>query len=87
MTADGSTSNANDTFVYFTALGINRDWEVVSFVLNCSRSEGSTTGDELTKKMEAMIESHKLNGRVTVGVTDCEPSMVVAGRRLTERKC
>lgn len=40
------------------------------------------TGEE----MEAILGCHKLNGRVTEGVTDCEPSMVTASRRLTKKK-
>lgn len=50
MAADGWTSDANDTSVSLTVVSINGDWEVVKLVLNCAKSEGSTTGDRRAKK-------------------------------------
>lgn len=84
---DGWTSNANNTFMTFMVVGINRDWEAVNLVRNCARFEGSMKGDELAKKIEDMADGLKLNGRVTVRVMDCESSTVVAGRTLTGKKC
>ena len=53
--------------------------------LDCSKVTGSAKGEDLAESMIAQVTKHKLEGRVTAFTTDCEPSMVNAGRLVEER--
>lgn len=79
---DGWTSCANDTYLSLTVAYINTDWKLITLVLNCEKMEGSTTGDDLAKFVETKVEGHGLRGHVVACTTDCESSMVRAGRIL-----
>ncbi|CAM9814402.1 unnamed protein product, partial [Ascophyllum nodosum] len=85
MTTDGWTSRANESYISFTVVYVNDDWKMVTLVLSCSKKQGSMKGEDLAASIEAMVEGHGLTGHVVVGNTDCEPSMVKAGRILTEK--
>ena len=85
MTTDGWTSRANESYISFTVVYVNDDWKMVTLALSCSKKQGSTKGEDLAASIEAMVETHGLTGHVVVGNTDCEPSMVKAGRILTEK--
>ena len=85
MTTDGWTSRANESYISYTIVYVNDDWKMVTLALSCSKKQGSTKGEYLAASIEAMVETHGLTGHVVVGNTDCEPSMVKAGRILTEK--
>ena len=85
MTTDGWTSRANESYIYFTVVYVNDGWKMATLALSCSKKQGSTKGEDLAASIEAMVETHGLTGHVVVGNTDCEPSMVKAGRILTEK--
>ena len=54
---------------------------------DCSKATGSATGEDLADSVIALVENHQLVGRVAGFTTDCEPSMVKAGRLVEERLC
>ncbi|CAN0256728.1 unnamed protein product, partial [Ascophyllum nodosum] len=85
ITTDGWTPRANESYISFTVVYVNDDWKMVTLALSCSKKQGSTKGEDLAASIEAMVETHGLTGHVVVGNTDCEPSMVKAGRILTEK--
>ena len=64
---------------------VNDDRKMVTLVLSCSKKQGSTKGENLAASLEAVVETHGLTGHVVVGNTDCEPSMVKAGRIFIEK--
>ena len=80
ITVDGWTSTATETYHSLTRHFINDDMELVCLALDCQLHEGTTTADALAVSLIALTE------RVGVApvdcVTDCEPSMVAAGRQL-----
>ncbi|CAM9886015.1 unnamed protein product, partial [Ascophyllum nodosum] len=84
MTTDGWTSRANESHISFTVVYVNDDWKIVTLALSCSKKQGSTKGEDLAISIETMIKNHGLTGHVVVCNTDCEPSMVKAGRILTD---
>ena len=84
MTTDGWTSRANESYISFTVVYVNDDWKMVTLALSCSKKQGSTKGEDLAISIETMIKNHGLTGHVVVCNTDCEPSMVKAGRILTD---
>ena len=85
MTTDGWTSRANESYISFTVVYVNDDRKMVTLALSCSKKQGSTKGEDLAASIAAMVETHGLTGHVVVGNTDCKPSMVKAGRILTEK--
>ena len=85
ITTDGWTPRANESYISFTVVYVNDDWKMVTLALSCSKKQGSTKGEDLAASIESMVETHGLTGHVVVGNTDCEPSMVKAGRILTEK--
>ena len=85
MTTDGWTSHANESYISFTVVYVNDYWKMVTLALSCSKKQGSTMGEGLAASIEAMAETHGLTGHEVVDNTDCEPSMVKAGRILTEK--
>ena len=85
MTTDGWTSRANESYISFTVVYVNDDWKMATLALSCSKKQGSTKVEDLAASIEAMVETHGLTGHVVVGNTDCEPSMVKAGRILIEK--
>ena len=48
--------------------------------LDCSKATESAKWEDLAESVIAQVKKHKLEGRVTAFTTDCEPSMVTAGR-------
>ena len=85
MTTDRWTARANESYISFAVVYVNGDWKMVTLALSCSKKQGSTKGKDLAASIEAMVETHGLTRHVVVGDTDCEPSMVKAGRVLTEK--
>ena len=83
MTTDGWTSRANESYISLTVVYVNDDWKMVTLALSCSKKQGSTKGEDLAISIETMIKNHGLTGHVVVCNTECEPSMVKAGRILT----
>lgn len=82
ITTDGWTSRKTESYMSLTVAYIDSEWELHHLSLDCGKHTGTTTGEDLAKLIAGMIESHDLTGRVTACVTDCEPSMVKAGRLL-----
>lgn len=82
ITTDGWTSRQNDSYVSLTVVYIDSGWGLHTLSLDCSKHTGTTTGEDLAKGIVTMIERHDLTGRVVACVTDCEPSMIKAGRLL-----
>ena len=85
MTTDGWTSRANESYIFFTVVYVNEDWKMMTLAISCSKKQGSTKGEDLAASIEAMVETHGLTGHVVMGNKDCEPSMMNAGRILTEK--
>ena len=85
MIMDGWTLRANESYISFTVVYANDDWKMVTLARSCSKKQGPTKGEDLAASIEAMVETHGLTGNVVVGNTDCEPSVVKAGRILTEK--
>eukprot|EP00752_Nemacystus_decipiens_P015390 g13723.t1 len=82
ITTDGWTSRSNESYMSLTVAYIDVGWQLRHLSLNCTKHTGSTQGEDLAREITSMIESHGLTGRVMACVTDCEPSMVKAGRLL-----
>ena len=80
MTTDAWTSRKNETYMSLTLVYIDEGWQLRTLSLACAKHTGSTTGEDLAKLVEGMMESHGVTGRVISFVTDCEASMVKAGR-------
>ncbi|CAN0305334.1 unnamed protein product, partial [Scytosiphon promiscuus] len=82
FTSDGWTSCANDTYHSFTISLIDSGWVLRTLSLDCSKATGSAKGEDLAAAVIAQVVKHKLEGRAVAFVTDCEPSMVKAGREV-----
>ena len=82
ITTDGWTSCANDTYMSLTLSLVTKEWKFVTISVDCSKSVGTTTGEALAEGILATLAKHSLQGKVTTLTTDCEPSMVKAGRIL-----
>lgn len=78
FTMDSWTSNSNTTYFSWTAHFIDENWKLQSLALDIAKHEGSTTQDHLVSVAEGLADKHGLTP--TSVVTDCEPSMVAAGR-------
>ena len=75
----------NDTYHSFTVSLIDDGWNMRTLALDCTKATGSAKGEDLAQSVVAQVEKHKLEGRVTDFTTDCEPSMVKAGRLVEEQ--
>eukprot|EP00904_Undaria_pinnatifida_P011858 jgi/Undpi1/7802/HiC_scaffold_23.g10275.m1 len=84
ITTDGWTSCANDTYMLLTVTLTSSVWQLVNLSVDCSKSEGTTSGEALPAGTKATLAKHGLTGNVTVVTTDCEASMVKMGRPLEE---
>ncbi|CAN0568874.1 unnamed protein product, partial [Laminaria digitata] len=84
ITTDGWTSCADDTYMSLPLSLVTRQWRFVTISVDCSKSVGTTTGEALVEGIRASVAKHSLQGQVTALTTDCEPSMVKAGRILEE---
>lgn len=82
ITTDGWTSRNNESYMSLTVAYIDCEWKLHHLSLDCAKHTGTTTGEDLAALVAGMIERHDLTGRVIACVTDCEPSMVKAGRLL-----
>lgn len=82
FTSDGWMSCANDTYHSFTIGLIDSAWVLRTLSLDCSKATGSAKGEDLAAAVITQIVKHKLEGRAMAFVTDCEPSMVKAGRQV-----
>ena len=85
VTTDGWTSCANGTYHSFTVSLMYDGWNMRTLSLDCSKATGSAKGEDLAESVIAQVKKHKLEGRVTAFTTDCEPSMVKAGRLVEEQ--
>ena len=65
--------------VSFTSTYIDDAWDLVNLVLSCSKKLRTTI-----RTIEGFVIDYDRKGRVVAGVMDCEPSMVKAGRTLTD---
>lgn len=82
ITTDGWTSRSTETYMSLTVAYIDTEWTLRHLSLDCLKHTGSTLGEDLAESITNMIKRHDLTGRVVACVTDCEPSMVKAGRLL-----
>ena len=83
ITSDGWTSCANDTYMSLTVNLITSAWKLVTVLVDCSTSDGTTTGDARAAGMKAAV-ANGLTGKFIAITTDCEPSVVKMGRLLEE---
>jgi hypothetical protein len=81
ITVDGWTSTANESFLSLTRQHINEEHQLVVLSLECVKMDGSTTAENLTRKVLELTETAGVEHPVCC-TTDCEPSMVAAGREL-----
>ncbi|CAB1098403.1 unnamed protein product [Ectocarpus sp. CCAP 1310/34] len=86
VTSDGWTSASNDTYMYFTCTYISSNFDLVALCVECKKHGGRTTGEDLVEAVKAMIARNGLTSRTVATTTDCEPSMVKAGRLLEENE-
>jgi hypothetical protein len=82
ITVDGWTSCANVSYHSLTRQFVNEHWELVSLALECVQHDGRTTAVDLANSVKEMLAACGATDIVGI-VTDCEPSMVAAGRLLT----
>ncbi|CAM9804223.1 unnamed protein product [Phaeothamnion confervicola] len=78
VTVDGWTSRVGDQYFSLTRHFINEQWELTSLALDCVKHVGSTCASDLVRVVEDLVE--RANVTAINFTTDCEPSMVVAGR-------
>ncbi|CAM9385032.1 unnamed protein product [Phaeothamnion confervicola] len=78
VTVDGWTSRAGDQYFSLTRHFINEQWELTSLALDCVKHVGSTCASDLVRIVEDLVE--RANVTAINLTTDCEPSMVAAGR-------
>jgi len=80
ITVDGWTSCAMETYHSLTIHYIDRGMDMVALGLQCNLHEGNTTAAALA---DSIMERVTAAGLMPVDcTTDCEPSMVAAGRLL-----
>ncbi|CAM9809105.1 unnamed protein product [Phaeothamnion confervicola] len=81
ITVDSWTSPANDTYFSVTRHFINNFWELLSLTADCIKHTGHTCTGDLV-----LVITEQLCGKYNIEpiniVTDCEPSMIAAGRDL-----
>lgn len=65
-----------------TVAYIDSKWKLHHLSLEIAKHTGTTTGEDLAALVAGLMERHDLTGRVIACVTDCEPSMIKAGRLL-----
>ena len=82
ITTDGWTSRNTESYTSLTVGYIDTEWTLRHISLDCLKHTGSTLGKDLAESITNMIKRHDLTGRLVACVTDCEPSMVKAGRLL-----
>ena len=74
LTTDSWTSKRNKSFTAFTQDVITPDWDLVSLSLDCIKHIGIAVCID--------HKCQKLKIEPSAVITDCEPSMVAAGRKL-----
>jgi hypothetical protein len=84
ITADGWTSVGCETFYSLTISFITPDFEMVNLAFDCIKHEGQTCEADLVKLFTERIEKAKIP-KVVALITDCESSMIAAGRVMSER--
>lgn len=82
MTHGTWTDSACRTFMSTTYAFIDASWKMWAVSPCCSVHLPQDTGEELTTFTENVVTRNGHIGRVIAVVTDCEPSMVKAGRLL-----
>lgn len=85
MTTDGWTDHACRTYMSTTYCCIDDTWTMRAISPHCSLHSGTATGEDLADFVEKVIVKGGQDVNVVAVVTDCEPSMVKAGRLLEER--
>lgn len=64
ITTDGWTSCANDTYMSLTVTLITSVWQLVTLSVDCSKSEGTTSGEALAAGTKATLAKHGLTGNI-----------------------
>ena len=79
-TTDGWTSVLNETYDSLTLHSIDQNFILKSYPFDIEKIDGHTRAEDLGNKITGMAS--KWDAELTVLVTDCEPSMVAAWRKL-----
>jgi hypothetical protein len=78
ITTDSWTSVANETYTAYTQHFIDDEWVLRSLSLDCIKHTGSTRAVDIVAGIEERCST--LGFEPSAVITDCEPSMVAAGR-------
>jgi hypothetical protein len=78
ITTDNWTSLAHQTYSSITRHGIDKNWELHSISLDCILHHGTTKGEDIKESVQRNCA--ELGIDPSACITDCEPSMVAAGR-------
>lgn len=85
ITMDAWTSCASNSYQLLSVDFLITDLlELVTLPFSCTKSEGSTTGQDLAHAIERMVVDHDLAGRVVAYTTYCGPLMLKARRLLQQ---
>ncbi|CAN0341489.1 unnamed protein product, partial [Phaeothamnion confervicola] len=81
ITVDSWTSPANQTYFSLTRHAISDNWELLSLAADCVKHEGHTRATDLAEHIvNNLVGKYSID--VVSLVSDCEPSMVAAGRAI-----
>ena len=80
LTTDSWTSKRNESFTAFTHHVITPDWDLVSLSLDCIKHIGTSKADDIVECIDHKCQELKIEPSAVI--TDCEPSMVAADRKL-----
>ena len=80
ITTDSWTSIANETYTAYTQHFIDDDWVLRSLSLDCVKHTGPTKAADIVAGIEQKCVD--LGIEPSAVITDCEPSMIAAGRDL-----
>jgi hypothetical protein len=83
ITTDNWTSDANETYSAFTRHFITKDWLLRSLSLDCIKHTGSSKAADIVVCIKKNCADRKIDPSAVI--TDCEPSMVAAGRELSSQ--
>ena len=86
ITSDAWTSKAVQSYQTYTGHFINREWQLLTFVLSTARFGGSHTGKRIAEQISGAVEESKAQDKVVCVVQDEAANAVAAGRLLKEEQ-
>lgn len=78
LTTDTWTSAATESFIAVTAHFINKNWEMVSYLLDCSVINESHTAENLRESVIQIVKKYNIQSKVRAIVTDNAKNMLSA---------